>query len=257
MGVVYRATDLRLHQLRAVKVLPGTDPAMMARFRREARAMAAAQHHSLATLHGLETWRGAPMLVMEFLEGGTLADRIRRGPVTVGETIALGINLASGLAVLHDSGILHRDIKPSNIGFTGAGMPKLLDFGLAKFAPQTASDAADQSTQSTYASTGLHGLRGTPAYLSPQVLSGSPPSVDDDLWSLAITLLEALTGTNPFRAATVAATIARVLTDAPRLGEAAARLPEPARGLFEDLLGPLGRRPRSASQLAERLSRCA
>ena len=94
--------------------------------------MAAAMHPNLATLHGFEEWRGAPMLVMEFLEGGTLSERLRRGPLPLSDSLMLGIALANGLAVLHRTGILHRDIKPSNIGFSADGVPKLLDFGLAK-----------------------------------------------------------------------------------------------------------------------------
>jgi serine/threonine protein kinase len=220
--------------------------------------MAATSHPNLAVLHGLETWRGAPLLVMEFLDGGTLADRLTRGPLPLGETLTLGINLASALAALHDVGILHRDIKPSNIGFTAHGVPKLLDFGLAKLVavaqPNAASAAvAEGSTWSVTISTGLAGIRGTPAYLSPSVLSGEPPAVVDDLWSLSVTLLETCTGNNPFRAATPAATVARILTDSDRVLETAASLPHPVRDLFADLLVSRDRRPHTAHQFGQRL----
>ena len=225
MGVVYRALDLRLQQPRAVKTLPHVDPVLASRLRREARAMATVSHGNLALLYGLEFWRGAPMLVMEFLEGGTLAEHLQRRTLTLRETIDLGTHLADALGVLHSAGILHRDVKPSNIGFTADGTAKLLDFGLARLLPRGPIEsphatAVGDSTWSINLSTEVGGVRGTPAYLSPQVLTGSPPAVSDDLWSLAVTLLEGVTGANPFRAANVAATVARVLSETHRLADA-------------------------------------
>jgi GAF domain-containing protein len=260
MGVVYRATDLRLQQLRAVKTLPGTQAVTVSRIRREARAMAAATHQNLATLHGMETWRGAPMLVMEYLEGGTLADRLKAGPLSLAETLTIGAAVGNALVVLHGAGILHRDIKPSNIGFTAGGIPKLLDFGLAKLAavmPGSALGGVDDSTWSLSLSTGHQAIRGTPAYLSPWVLTGELPSTRDDCWSLAVTLLEACTGANPFRATTAAASIARVIVDVHRVSDAAARLPIEGRRLFADLLGSHDRRPNNARDLVARLQQCA
>src|SRR5579864_6469477 len=257
MGVVYRALDLRLQQVRAVKTLPRTDAALTSRMRREARSMAAARHVNLATLHGLEVWRGSPMLVMEFLEAGTLSDRIRRDALAPDDALALGFSLANGLGALHGSHLLHRDIKPSNIGFTAEGVPKLLDFGLAMLVPTvptTSRLAADpEATRPGSLSTDGLGIRGTPAYLSPEVLGGAPPSVDDDLWSLSVTLLEACTGTNPFRASTIAATVARVLHEQHLAADAARALSDPIRRLFADLLGPLDGRPRTARELAHHL----
>jgi len=260
MGVVYRALDLRLNQVRAVKTLSGSDPVMVARLKREARAMAAAKHQNLATLHGIELWRGAPMLVMEFLDGMTLAERLRRRPLVVDEAAALGARLADALGVLHGTGILHRDIKPSNIGFSADNVPKLLDFGLARLVPQTeiksttlGEPESGHASWSESASTDAVGIRGTPAYLSPEVLSGEAPSPRHDLWSLSVTLLEACTGRNPFRAQTVAATVARVLKEPNRVADAAAMLPLRARELFAELLGPIDGRPATADQLADRL----
>ena len=257
-GVVYRAIDLRLRQSRAVKTLPGTDAAVTSRMRREARVMAAAAHQNLAILHGLEVWRGAPMLIMEFLEGGTLADRLKRGPLPLDETFTLGLALSNGLSVLHRTGILHRDIKPSNIGYSTSGAPKLLDFGLAKLIAGTIPHAEDvaESTWSDSVSVGAPGIRGTPSYLSPWVLGGAPPSIEDDLWSLTVTLLEACTGANPFRGATIAATIARVLTDRQRVSDATATLPDHARTFFLDLLVTRTERPQSAREYGRRLQEC-
>lgn len=262
MGVVYRATDLRLHQARAVKTLPGADPVMMARLRREARAMASATHPNLATLHSLESWRGSPMLVMEFLEGGSLSDRLHAGPLSVGKTLTLGIALGRGLAALHGRGLLHRDIKPSNIGFSADDTPKLLDFGLARLmavpgATVTSTDACGESPSSLAALTEGPGIPGTPAYISPEVLDGAPPTPADDVWSLAVTLLEACTGANPYRAATVASTVARVLSESHRGAAAASTLPAEVGRVFAQLLGPRAFRPASAEDLVHALTHCA
>ena len=262
MGIVYRALDLRLQQPRAVKTLPHVDPVLASRLRREARAMATVSHRNLALLYGLEFWRGSPMLVMEFLEGGTLAEQLNRRSLTVEETIELGIHLADALGVLHTAGILHRDVKPSNIGFTADGTPRLLDFGLARLIPKSPMEAAPssavgESTWSINLSTEVGGVRGTPAYLSPQVLAGSPPSAADDLWSLAVTLLEAASGANPFRAANVAATVARVLNETPRVIDATHALPSSMQAFFADVLGSPDRRPESAQSFVYRLRRCS
>jgi hypothetical protein len=262
MGVVYRAVDLRLQQPRAVKTLPHVDPVLASRLRREARAMATVSHRNLALLYGLEFWRGAPMLVMEYLEGGTLAEHLQRRTLTLRETIDLGAHLADALSVLHAAGILHRDVKPSNIGYTADGTPRLLDFGLARLVPKGSIDAPQvgtlgDSTWSINLSTEVGGVRGTPAYLSPQVLTGSPPSVNDDLWSLAVTLLEAVTGANPFRAANVAATVARVLSETHRVADAAQLLPSSMQAFFVEVLGPQEGRPVTASVFAQRLRRCS
>lgn len=258
MGVVYRAIDLRVAHARAVKTLSAADPAMMARLRREARSMAAAHHQNLATLHGVEIWRGVPMLVMEFLEGGTLSERLRRGPLAVADTLAMGMQLCNGLDAIHRIGLLHRDVKPSNIGFSADAVPKLLDFGLAKLvAPSEASTTgaaahAEPEVASVASSAGP--VRGTPAYLSPEVLAGAHPTAGDDLWSLAVTLLEACAGANPFQGSTVADTLARVSIDSPRTAEAASSLPPAVRRLFTELLGPKAGRPSTASQFAHRLT---
>ena len=132
MGVVYRATDLNLGRLVAVKTLPWVAPYLSTRLRREARAMAAVAHPNLAMIYGVEFFRGVPMLVVEYLAGGTLADRLRRGPLPWPDALALGATLAEVVDRMHVAGILHRDIKPSNVGFTAEGVPKLLDFGLAR-----------------------------------------------------------------------------------------------------------------------------
>jgi hypothetical protein len=259
MGVVYLANDLRLGAVRAVKTLPSADPALVAGLRREARSMSAAQHPNLATLHGLEIWRGMPMLVMEYLDAGTLSARLKSGPLPVSEMLALGARLAEALATLHARNVLHRDIKPSNIGFTHDGVPKLLDFGLARLVPRMVSPTSttepelETVTLSDLSSNEGARLHGTPAYLSPERLRGASPSTRDDLWSLAVTMLEACVGKNPFQAPTITATVMRVLADDRPAQDACSTLPDVPRTLFADLLGPFATRPKTAREFLERV----
>ena len=131
MGVVYLAVDMVLDRQVAIKTLPSLRSESADRLHREARTMARVLHPNLALIYGAEQWRGTPMLIVEYLDGGTLRDRIRRGPVPYVEAIDLGIVLADVLDRVHASGVLHRDVKPSNIGYTSDRRPKLLDFGLA------------------------------------------------------------------------------------------------------------------------------
>ena len=226
MGVVYRAHDLELERTVAIKVLPRVAPEATARLRREARAMAAVQHHNLAVIHAMESWRGTPALVLEYLAGGTVADRIRRGALPVGDVVALGVVVADVLHHVHRAGYLHRDVKPSNIGYTEGGVAKLLDFGLARLVSAVTALSANSTTATAGLPTGTPGLSsdttapviqtgaqrivGTPAYLSPEAIALAPPSPSVDLWGLAVTLYEALTQRNPFLAATVAETVSLI-----------------------------------------------
>ena len=203
MGVVYLARDLDLDRPVAVKTLPRVTSGGVARLRAEARAMAAIVHPNLAVVHGIETWRGIPFLVEEYLPGGTLADALAQGPSTVGDALDLGITLADVLACLHDAGIVHRDVKPSNIGFTLAGVVKLLDFGLARLVGAAAAESEDSTTgdadRAGSVRSSEHKLVGTPPYMAPEALLGHRPQPAFDLWSLAVVLYESLTGRRPFR----------------------------------------------------------
>ena len=154
--------------------------------------MARVTHPTVAQIHGVESWRGRPFLVVEFLPRGTLADRLREGPVPAPRAAEVTTALADGLAALHRAGYVHGDVKPSNIGFTVDGTPKLLDFGLAR----VANDATVAG--------------GTLRYLSPEVLDGRPAGEADDVWSLCVVLYEMALGEHPFAGGGVAAVADRI-----------------------------------------------
>jgi serine/threonine protein kinase len=177
------------------------------RLRREARAMAGFTHPHLALIFGLESWRGSPALIMEYLDGGTLADRLHRSRMSPDEVVAMAHDLAGAIASIHDDGLLHRDIKPSNIAFTSTGQPKLLDFGLAQIfvaarprgpktrGPRTAAQwvvGADVTTVDPFGR-----FAGTPAYMAPEAVGGQSLDGAADLWSFGVVLFECLTGERP------------------------------------------------------------
>ena len=168
MGEVYRARDTKLGRDVAIKVLPeefARDQDRLDRFEREARLLAQLNHANIATLHGLEEHDGQKFLVMELVEGETLAERIARGAIPIDEAIPLCIHIADGLEAAHEKGILHRDLKPANIKLGPDGTPKILDFGLAKpFATDTATSSADASQSPTLTKgTALGAIIGTAA----------------------------------------------------------------------------------------------
>ena len=180
MGAVYLARDLRLERDVAIKTLTESSFVRLVGLKPEAWAMATMTHPAVAQIHGVESWRGRPFLVVEFLAGGTLEDRLRDGPIAPARAVALAARLAGALAALHEKGFLHGDVKPSNIGFTTEGAPKLLDFGLA----HAVDDAAIPG--------------GTLPYLSPEILAGCPAGEADDVWSLCVVLYEMVSGRHPF-----------------------------------------------------------
>jgi hypothetical protein len=207
MGVVYRAMDVNLGRTVAIKTLPYLTPGEAMRLRREARAVASVSHPNLALIFGAEVWRGQPMLIFEYLSGGTLADRLVHGPLSIVEVIELGIAMASVLDAIHSAGVLHRDIKPSNIGFASNGTPKLLDFGLARIMTAVTSDRPRSSmlgdgfarNQLSSVSLGPNSatdsaLQGTPRYMAPEAFLGLRPDPSFDLWSLCVVLYEASAG---------------------------------------------------------------
>jgi hypothetical protein len=211
MGVVYQGSDLALGRPVAIKTLRRVSPEDAMRLRREARTAAAVSHPHLAPVFGMETWQGTPMLVMELLEGGTLAQRVFREGRPEGETVALGIAMAGALGQLHAADILHRDIKPSNIGYTRDGVPKLMDFGIARVIfelreeeEQEEADEDDPGLSVVWQAGGEPGLDpghrfvGTLSYLSPEAVRCAPADATFDLWSLCVVLYECLLGRKVF-----------------------------------------------------------
>ena len=269
MGVVYLAVDMLLDRKVAIKTLPSLRSTAAERLHREARTMARVLHPNLALIYGTEQWRGVPMLIVEYLDGGTLRDWIRRGPVPYVEAIELGIVLADVLDSVHASGVLHRDVKPSNIGYTSDRRPKLLDFGLAlldqaedsRFSTDPlsdwATDALLESEDPEATVTVGERLVGTPLYLAPEALAGRRPQPSFDLWSLALVLYEAIAGRHPFAADEVGT----VLAAAERAGVPDIRDYRPtcpfglASFLRDALSRSITRRPESAGVMRRELHR--
>jgi hypothetical protein len=254
MGVAYLARDTRLDRPVVLKTLPCVSPGRAASIRAEARAMAAVEHPQVAVLYGLEEWRGTPVLVVEYLPGGTLASRLASGPMAVPDALALGASIAEALGALHARGWLHGDVKPSNIGFGRGGGIKLLDFGLSRWAP-VATDTGPWADRRTAGDAIVGDLAGTPLYLSPDLLDGQAAGAPDDVWALSVVLVEMLTGRHPFRASDREAVLARVRRRAPiDLRGLAPALPPAVAGLLSRALHPhLAHRLATAEQLAAAL----
>ena len=215
MGEVYRARDTKLGREVAIKVLPeelSKDPDRLSRFEREAKLLASLNHPAVATLYGFEEG----YLVMELVEGETLAERIGRGPVSVDEALPLFMQIAEGLEAAHEKGIIHRDLKPANIKVTPEGQVKILDFGLAKaFAPPE-SEVDDSSQSPTLTKgTALGAIMGTAAYMSPEQAKGHAVDKRTDVWAFGCCLYESLTAQRPFPGDNVAETLARVIEREP------------------------------------------
>lgn len=208
MGEVFRALDTRLGRTVALKFLPpesleGTGPL---RFLQEARAAAAIRHPNICPVYDLEEADGRVFIAMAFLEGETLAARIKRGPVRIGDALDIVIQAAAGLSAAHAAGVVHRDIKCSNIMVGSDGHVAIMDFGLA-----LSGDAARLTADL--------GTMGTPAYMSPEQAQGLPVDRRTDIWSLGVVLFEALTGTRPFRREQPAAILHAIVNDpVPTLG---------------------------------------
>ncbi len=266
MGIVYQGIDETLGRRVAIKTLPGMAPDRAAGLQREARTMASVLHPNLALIFGAEHWRGKPLLIVEYLEGGTLADYLQRGVLQVEEVVDLGIVLADVLDRVHASGVLHRDIKPSNIGYTRDGIPKLLDFGVAAMLdrgltpaaePELITDIIERSQPLQTFATSTWRVVGTPLYLSPEAVAGQVPQPSFDLWGLSLVLYEALTGRHPFADESVAHVIARIqATKIPDVRDFRPDCPPELAALLHDSLSPvLVRRPATAGELRIRLQR--
>ena len=219
MGIVYRGQDTRLGREVAIKLLPeafATDPERLARFEREARLLASLNHPHIAAIYGLEESDGVRGLVMEFVPGATLAERLAAGPLKLGEALDLCRQIAEALEAAHDKGIVHRDLKPANIKVTPDGQVKVLDFGLAKaFRGESAGTDVSESATVTIGPTQAGAILGTAAYMSPQQAQGKPLDKRTDIWSFGCVMYEALTGRRAFGGETVADSLPRILEHEP------------------------------------------
>ena len=221
MGEVYRARDTRLQRDVALKVLPpafASDHESLARFTREAQLLATLNHPHIASIYGVEDSGGSAALVLELVEGPTLAERIAQGPVPVDEAIGVARQIAEALEAAHEQGIIHRDLKPANIKLRPDGTVKVLDFGLAKttFSPLTSGtmDNAASPTLTVHATAaGL--ILGTAAYMAPEQARGRMVDRRADIWAFGLVLFEMLAGVRPFGGETISETIAAIIKDPP------------------------------------------
>jgi eukaryotic-like serine/threonine-protein kinase len=235
MGEVYRATDTHLKRHVALKVLPdalASDAERLARFQREAEVLASLNHPNIAALYGLEKSAGITALVMELVDGPTLADRIEVGPIPWDEARPIATQLADALEAAHEQGIVHRDLKPANIKVRDDGTVKVLDFGLAKAVEPVTAISSNHSmspTITTPAMTQMGMILGTAAYVSPEQARGKAADKRADIWAFGVVLFEMLTGRRPFAGEDVSDVLASVLAREPELRLIPDAVPGPVR----------------------------
>ena len=245
MGVVWKAIDTTLDRAVAIKLLPETiaaDEERLRRFENEARSLAALNHPGIAAIYGLHRAEGGPFIAMELVGGQDLAQRLKHGPLSVNEAVAVTMAIADALSAAHASGVVHRDLKPGNVMLTVDGVPKVLDFGLAKAMAPDASmsgsgpTSAQHSPTVTSFGTVAGVILGTAAYMSPEQARGRPVDRRADLWALGAMLYEMLTGKAPFAGETISDTLASVLKEAPDFAALPADTPAAVRRLLRRCL---------------------
>ncbi len=238
MGEVYRARDAKLNRDVALKILPeafAADPDRLARFRREAQVLASLNHPNIGAIYGFEDSGATHALVLEFIDGPTLADRLAHAPMALADALPIARQIANALEAAHEQGIVHRDLKPANIKVRDDGAVKVLDFGLAKALTADAGpgtpDLANSPTLTARA-TQLGTILGTAAYMAPEQARGRAADKRADIWAFGVVLWEMLTGETLFARETVTETLAAVMRDEPRLD----RLPTAAPPAIRRLL---------------------
>src|SRR6478672_8177781 len=219
MGVVYEAEDTNLGRHVALKFLTPAlagDESLLQRFQREARAASSLNHPNICTIHGIEQFESEDFIVMELLDGESLADRIRRGPLDIDSVLTVGVQIVDALESAHSKGIVHRDLKPANIFVTSRGQANILDFGLAKFdrqIPGAASNVPTALLDNQLTSAGA--TMGTIAYMSPEQARGEVTDVRTDLFSLGTVLYQMASGAMPFQGDTSAVVFDAILNRDP------------------------------------------
>ena len=245
MGEVWRAEDTKLGREVALKMLPDVfaqDPERLARFEREARVLASLSHPNIAGIHGIEEVDGKRFLVMELVEGQTLAERIQRGPMPIEEVVRIAKQIAEAVESAHEKGVVHRDLKPANVNITPDGNVKVLDFGLAKalvgdpMSGDNVNHDLSLSPTLTQAMTGLGVLLGTAGYMSPEQARGKPVDRRADIWAFGCILYEMLTGQRLFTGETATDVIGAVVHKEPDLDELSSKVPAQIRRLLERCL---------------------
>ena len=240
MGVVYRATDTKLGRDVALKVLPpvfANDSERMALFKQEAHVLASLNHPQLASIYGLEEADGIHCLVLELVEGPTLAERIQEGAVPLEESLKISKQIAEALEAAHEKGVIHRDLKPANVKVTPEGMVKVLDFGLAKALAEPASEAEIQNAPTQrLASTETGIILGTAAYMGPEQARGQKVDKRADIWAFGVVLFEMLTGKRTFEGQSVSDTLAAVIMGEPNWEALPSGTPAPIQNLLHRCL---------------------
>jgi serine/threonine protein kinase len=243
MGEVYRARDTKLNRDVALKILPelfAIDPDRLARFKREAQLLASLNHPNIAGIHGFEDTGAVHGLVLELVEGPTLADRIAQGPIPPDEALPVARQLAEALEAAHEQGVIHRDLKPANIKVRPDGMVKVLDFGLAKaFEAEPAAVSGGLSMSPTItspAATRVGTILGTAAYMSPEQARGKTVDKRSDIWAFGCVVYEMLTGRRAFGGDEVTDTLAFVITKEPDWAALPASAPSPLHRLLRRCL---------------------
>jgi serine/threonine-protein kinase len=243
MGEVYRARDLKLKREVAIKILPdefGRDEDRLSRFQREAEVLASLNHPNIAGIYDLQETNGSRYLVLELVEGETLADRIAHGPIPLADALSIAAQICEALEAAHERGIIHRDLKPANVKLTPDGKVKVLDFGLSKSAETELSDLnaglSNSPTLMSMAATNAGIILGTAGYMSPEQASGKRVDKRSDVWSFGVVLWEMLTGERLFDGETVSHTLADVLRAPIDFGKVPAATPTAIRELLKRCL---------------------
>jgi serine/threonine protein kinase/Tol biopolymer transport system component len=243
MGEVYRAVDTKLRREVALKILPpkfAADPSRLARFEREAHLLAQLNHPNIAAIYGLENADGIRFLVLELVEGQTLSERLKSGPMDVSEALGIAGQIAEAFEAAHDKGVVHRDLKPANVKITPQGKVKVLDFGLAKALgdpePTGSSSDPDGQTTVTLQETKAGVVLGTAAYMSPEQAEGKPTDKRSDVWSFGVVLYEMLSGKRCFEGKTTSHVLVHILEQDPDWDKLPATVPDGVRSLIERCL---------------------